>query len=197
MKLSRILTAALPPAALALAVALAGCGRGKQPQALELKYPNVTARTVELASGYAVPQTMTFTSREGKITTASSYNIHLANFPLDATQNGRKLNNLLGRDEQVKVFITLIGEEGDIDSSPPRTGSHSPKADKFRKVRIMTISTRAGGKGEEFSLRPEQTAGEVKVTSVRNDTIDGQIDLVDGGMAIKGPFSAKIVRAGK
>ena len=80
----------------------------------------------------------------------------------------------------------------------PRSGSYAPKADKFRKVRMMTVQTRSGDKTEEFNLTPDATGGEVKIKAVRGTgkgekIIEGEIDVTQGDRVIKGSFAATVV----
>src|SRR5687768_1326121 len=122
------------------------CNRTQPEKVLALDYPNAQQRQIPVKTGYATVEGMSYTDKDNKIQSAPSYTFYLANYDLDVKQNGRYLNAQPKANEQTKVMINLIGTEGDGPTSLPRSGSYAPKSDKFRKVRMMTISTRSGDK---------------------------------------------------
>jgi hypothetical protein len=62
------------------------------------------------------------------------------------------------------------------------------------KVETVGIVTRKGGVETKTWLDRSALNGEVKVTSVSDDSASGEIDVTAGDMTIKGSFTAKILK---
>jgi hypothetical protein len=90
--------------------------------------------------------------------------------------------------------FNLVGDEGTNDKSPPKAGTYSAKADKFMKVEDVAIVSRKGAADSKFSLDRSKLTGDVKVTSATADSLSGEIDLASGDAAIKGSFTAKVLK---
>ncbi len=103
------------------------------------------------------------------------------------------LDKPLTADDQVRVIFSLIGEEGTNEQSPPKAGNYSAKADKYTKAESAGMVARKNGDVKSWLDRSMLT-GEVKVTSASADEISGDVNLSSGDMAIKGSFTAKILK---
>jgi hypothetical protein len=145
-------------------------------------------------SGYAFGVTKSFTDISGKITMASAYNVYVANYDLDAGNFAMTLDKPLASDEQARVTFTLIGEEGTNDKSPLKAGTYSAKADKYLKVETVGIVSRKGSGDTKTWFDRSLLTGQVKVTSASADEIAGEIDVTAGDNAIKGSFTAKVLK---
>ncbi len=97
-------------------------------------------------------------------------------------------------DDNVRVTFSLVGEEGTKETSPLKGGTYSAKADKYMKVETVGIVTRKGGNDSKNWLDRSSLDGTVKVTSVSDDSISGDIDVTAGEASIKGSFTAKILK---
>jgi hypothetical protein len=180
---------------IALALVLGGCSKvGGGGNSLHLKSPATSEKDMPVKSGYAFAVTKTFTDTSNKITTASAYNVYAANYDLDAGNFAMTLNKPLSADDQMRVEFSLIGEQGTNDKSPLKAGAYSAKADKFMKVESVGIVSRKGGADNRVWLDRSTLTGEVKVTSATADEISGDIDVSAGDTAIKGSFTAKILK---
>ncbi len=100
----------------------------------------------------------------------------------------------LTSDDQVRVVLSLIGDEGTNDKSPLKAGTYSAKADKYMKVESVGIVSRKGGIDNKAWFDRSTLSGQVKVTSATADEISGDIDLIAGDNAIKGSFTAKVLK---
>ena len=180
--------------ALTTALALAGCGKVTGGNSIHVKSATTGEKDLAIKSGYAFPVTKTFTDINGKITTASAYNVYLANYDLDAKNFAMTLDKPLTADDQVRVVFSLIGEEGTNDQSPLKAGNYSAKADKYRKAESAGIVARKGGADVKSWLDRSMLTGEVKVTSASADEISGDVNLSSGEMSFKGPFTAKVLK---
>jgi len=172
---------------------IGACTRTGSSNALQIK-STTGQRDLAVKSGFAFPVTKSFTDVNGKITTASAYNVYLANYDLDAKNFAMTLDKPLTADDQVRVVFSLIGDEGTNDKSPIKAATYSAKADKYDKAESAGIVGRKGGADVKSWLDRSMLTGDVKVTSASADEIAGDINLSSGDMAIKGSFTAKILK---
>ena len=178
----------------ALALFVGGCGKGAGGNSLHVKSPATGEKDLPVKSSYAFAVTKSFTDTSNKITTAAAYNVDAANYDLDAANFAMTLDKPLTSDDQVRVEFSLIGDQGTDDKAPPKAGTYSAKADKFMKVETVGIVSRKGGADNKVWLDRSTLTGSVKVTSASADGISGDVDLSSGDTAIKGSFTAKILK---
>ncbi len=140
----------------------------------------------------------TFTDKENKVTTATSFHAVIANYDLD-TKNVRSMKTPLTAPEQVRLQLQLIGEEGTDQKGELKPGVYKadPK-EKFMKVDYLAVATFADGKETntsfDMTFSGSKVTGKVEVTTVTADEISGTIDITDGDKSVKGPFVARIVQ---
>lgn len=138
----------------------------------------------------------TFTDINGKITTATSFDVYLANYEMDPTSPVTMRKPLTAAD-QVRVALHLVGEEGTDRQTDLKPGIYKADAgSKFMKVDSLIVSTFADGKevNTSFDAQSSQSkiTGQVEVKSITADSISGTIDVTDGDKNVKGSFTAKI-----
>ena len=179
--------------AIVSALFISGCGKTTSSNSLHLKTGS-TEKDLAIKSGYAFAVPKTFTDLNGKITTASAYNVYLANYDLDAKNFTMTLDKPLASDDQVRVVFNLIGAEGTNEKSPPVAATYSAKAEKYTKAESAGIVTRKGGADIKSWLDRCMLSGEVKVTSATADEITGDVNLTSGDTSIKGAFTAKVLK---
>ena len=177
----------------ALALFVAGCSKGGG-NSLHVKSPATGEKDLPVKSAYAFAVTKSFTDTSNKITTAAAYRVYAANYDLDAANFAMTLDKPLTSDDQVRVEFSLIGDQGTDDKAPPKAGTYSAKADKFMKVETVGIVSRKGGADNKVWLDRSTLTGSVTVTSASADGISGDVDLSSGDTAIKGSFTAKILK---
>ncbi|HEV2905311.1 MAG TPA: hypothetical protein VGW32_09695 [Pyrinomonadaceae bacterium] len=173
---------------------LSGCSKGGGGNSLHVKSPAVGEKDLVVKSGYAFAVTKSFTDINQKITTAVTYNVHAANYDLDATNFGMTLEKPMASEDQLRLVFSLVGEEGTKDHAPIKAGTYSAKADKYMKVETVGIVTRKGNADTKTWFDRSSLTGQVNVTSVTDDSISGDIDVTAGDSAIKGSFTAKILK---
>jgi len=176
------------------ALLIVGCSRTGGSTELQVKSAAAGDKDVATKSAFADPVTKTFTDINGKMTTAVVYNIHAANYDLDAGRFGASLNNPMPADDSIRVMFSLVGEEGTKENSPLKTGTYSAKADKYMKVETVGIVTRKGGTDIKNWFDRSTLNGEVRITSLSGDSASGEIDVTAGQNAVKGSFTAKILQ---
>ena len=120
-------------------------GKSAGGNALHVKSATTGQKNLAIKSGFAFPVTKSFTDVNGKITTASAYNVYLANYDLDAKNFAMTLDKPLTADDQVRVVFSLIGDEGTNDKSPMKAATYSAKADKYDKAESAGIVARKSG----------------------------------------------------
>ena len=182
----------------AVALTLGACGKsgegGGAGGGIHVKAPGMDERDIPAKSGATYAVTKSFTDKENKITTATSYRVYVASYDLDASQFSMSMDKPLTADDQARVTFSLIGEEGTKDPSPLKPGTYSAKADKFMKVEDVSIVSRKGGQDNKIIVDRSGLTGEVKIASVSGDTVSGELNLTSGDTSIKGPFTAKVLK---
>jgi len=176
------------------ALLLSGCGKSASGNSVHVKSTTTGEKDLAIKSGYAFAVTKTFTDINGKITTASAYNVYLANYDLDSKNFAMTLDKPLTADDQVRVVFSLIGAEGTNDQALLKDGAYSAKADKYLKAESAGIVARKNGADVKSWLDRSMLTGEVKLTSASADEISGDVNLSAGESVIKGSFTAKILK---
>lgn len=176
-----------------LALAITGCGNSEGNH-LHVKPAGASEKEMPIKSSYAFPVTKSFTDIDQKITTAVSYNVYVANYDLDSGNFAMTLDKPMASDDQMRVVFSLVGEEGTNENSALKTGTYSAKADKYMKVETVGIVTRRGSADVKSWLDRSTLSGDVKITSVSDDTVSGNIDVTAGEASINGSFTAKILK---
>jgi hypothetical protein len=190
----RLLPGILPLVSLmTLALVLSACGKTADANSIKLKWPGMDQKEMPVKSSYAFGVTKTFTDINNQISTAPTYRFYAASYDLDATNFAQTMNKPLASDDQLRIMFGLVGEQGGNEKTPVKAGEYLAKADKFMKVEDVGIVTRKDGKDNTLWLERSALTGTVKVTSVSGDTVSGDVDVVAGESAIKGPFTAKIL----
>lgn len=178
---------------LTLTLVVGGCSKSAGGGNILVKSPATGEKVLPQKSGYAFAVNKTFTDTSGKITSAASYRVYVANYDLDAANFAMTMDKLLSGDDQVRVMFSLVGDQGTNDKSQLKTGIYSAKADKFMKVEDVAVVSRKGGADNKALFDRSTLSGDAKVNSVSGDTITGEVDLTSGAISIKGPFTAKIL----
>ena len=178
---------------LASALVLGGCSKGAGGNSLHVKSPATGEKDVAVKSAYAFAVTKTFTDAAGKMTTAASYNVYVANYDLDSSFFAQTMNKPMTSDDQMRVVFSLAGETGGTEKTAAKAGTYSATADKYMKVESVGIVSRKGGAEDKGWLDRSSTKGDVKITSASADSISGDVDITSGDISIKGSFTAKIL----
>lgn len=175
-------------------IVVQSCGQTASSNVVHIKSSATGEKDLAIKSGYAFAITKTFTDINGKMTTASAYNVYLANYDLDSRNFAMSMDKPLTGDDQVRVVFNLIGEEGTNDKSPPKAGDYSAKADKFLKTETVGLVARRNSADLKSWLDRTTLTGEVKVTTASADEISGNVDLSSGDISIKGSFTARVLK---
>jgi hypothetical protein len=177
-----------------VALSFSACSKGSGGNSLHVKSPAAGEKDVAVKSGFAYAVTKSFTDINQKITTAVVYNVFTADYDLDSSNFGMTLEKPLTSEDQMRVVFSLVGEEGTKDPAALKTGTYSAKADKYMKVETVGIVTRKGSADTKTWFDRGTLTGQVTLTSVTDDSISGDIDVMAGDNSIKGSFTARILK---
>lgn len=182
---------------LALLMFTFGCGGiGGGGSRLDIKIGDKNT-TLNITSSGSLTSTKTFSfTKDGQTTStkAASHYFAMANYDLDTTSGMISMGKPLTADGQARVAIQLVGEEGTDDKATLKTGTYTTKAEKFNKIDYLNISVYSEGKENKVSFNIDKADGEVKITSVSDESVSGEIDVTEGDKSVKGSFTAKITK---
>lgn len=178
-----------------ISVIFMACGSTSGPGSLTLKYPGNEIQEVPLKSGGYYTSTKTY-NINGNRSTSSSYFICVANYEIDLSQGAISIGASVKGENQTKVCFSLNGEENGDEKTPLKTGSFPPaksmaSGPAYNSVDNASIRSFKDGKETKHFLNLAKTNGEIKITSVSGDTVNGEVNLSDGENEINGTFSAK------
>ena len=185
-------TAYLILIALFLTACGGGAGLGTSSSKLNVKVGGKDS-TMEIKSGGVYYGNVISTSPGKPPIQTFSHSIFVANYEMDTT-NGATMKKPMTAPEQMRILISLQGEEGTKDDSPCKVGTYTLKAERFNKVSTVMITTFADGKEKSDSFDTmssmSKADGEVKITAVSADSVSGKVNLIEGDKSIKGTFTA-------
>jgi hypothetical protein len=176
---------------------LAACGATAGTPQLEVKAGGKEA-TLEVKSGAVYPNEMSFTAPGKPAMKTSAHIIYLANYELNAAADSAWVNRSMTAPGQMRVGIQLTGEDGSGAKSPFKVGTYSAQAANVNGVRLVKIESFADGRQAATNFDTlmgygdKKAAGEVKITSVTNSSVSGEVNLVEGDKSIKGAFTASL-----
>lgn len=186
-----------------LLTACGGVGTSKQGLAVKMDGKDVP---FEVKSSWEMTKDFTDYSDPKKPTTAL-YWFAIRNYAYDKP-NGTIVfdNEKLTAAGQVLVFVSLYGEKATTDEKTPVKAATYPGDGKYStSLSTVTVYVFSDGKTDVASLSigpgSPDNKGEVKITSVTGDTVIGEIDASGKAngkdVSVKGPFTAKIYKAGQ
>jgi len=176
----------------AVSIFAIACGAGESK--LQLKIGGKDS-TLEVKSSGTYTSTKTFsTTKDGQTTStkAVSHYFALGNYELDTSSGMISLDKPVSADSQIRVAFQIVGEESTDDKAPIKTGTYSPKNEKFNDVDSMRVMIFENGKETKNMFNMDKAEGEIKINSVSGETVSGEINITEGDKSVKGSFTAKI-----
>ncbi|HQX54769.1 MAG TPA: hypothetical protein PLP07_02495 [Pyrinomonadaceae bacterium] len=178
------------------AMILTACGAGTGGSAkIDIKVGGKDVSLETKTSG-TYKNVKTFTDINGKATTATTFQVGLANYEMDPA-TPLTMSKPLTSPDQVRLMIQLVGEEGTDSKSEFKPGIY--KADpqqKYMSLNYLAVFQFADGKETntnfDTSFSASKITGQVEIKSVTADTVSGTIDVTEGDKSVKGSFTAKI-----
>jgi hypothetical protein len=126
---------------------------------------------------------------------AAVYGFTLANYDL---KQSSELAKTLSKPEETRVYFKLFGDPGSDMNTPIKVGTYRADVKEFPKYNPTSLAIIGYADGKQTVAMSQdspaiETKGEVKITSVEGDTVNGEINITTGSsMAAKGNFTAKI-----
>ncbi len=123
--------------------------------------------------------------------TTATYDFILANYEINRNGDMPTLN----KPEDLRVFFRIYGKKGTDKNTAPRPGVYKAEAKEIPKFVALAIITVVDGKIHTTlsTNSPDTVKGQVKIISVVDDTVEGEIDISsETTIAAKGSFTAKI-----
>jgi hypothetical protein len=175
----------------------AGLSTSTAPAKLNVKFPMMgkdVVKDVDLKDGVVTTRTIKPTDKS--TLDIPTYEIHLANFEIDSA----KLSDAFPKkDGDVRVTIQILGDKDATDKTPVKEGTYnaSQVADGenvYGKAWHVLIRYFEEGKVKETSLTANYPKGarkgQVKINSVKDGKLSGEIDMSDDQISVKGVFNA-------
>ena len=137
------------------------------------------------------------TTANGQAARIVRYSFYLANYDADAQALEREMPKA---DTQIKVEVQVVGAEGSNVSTPLKPGTYeaSQFADginKFGKTLDVRVNLFENGKVMDQGISTvNPRKGFVKINSVDDEKVTGEIDMSDDFRSVKGEFSAVIIK---
>lgn len=119
------------------------------------------------------------------------HRIYLANYDLQLTDPSKQDYRRISSDGQHRVEIQIEAEENSPENAQLKIGEYSYKKEPFNRISWVFLSYFKDGKDRNENLQASEFAGKVKITSVSDTEIKGEIDVFDKNEFVKGSFTAQ------
>lgn len=119
------------------------------------------------------------------------HRIYLANYDLQLTNPSKQDYRRISFDGQYRVEIQIEAEENAPENAQLKTGEYSYKKEPFNRISYIFLSYFKDGKDTNENLQASEFVGKIKIHSVSNTEIKGEIDVFDKNEFVKGVFTAR------
>ena len=137
------------------------------------------------------------TTSNGQAARIVMYSIYVSNYDADPKALQREMPKA---DGQIRVEIQVVGAEGSTATTALKPGTYnasqfSDGVNKYSKALDIRVNLFDGGKMLDQSVSiVNPRKGFVKINSVDDENVTGEVDMSDDFRSVKGEFSAKIVK---
>jgi hypothetical protein len=122
---------------------------------------------------------------------ATVHRIYLANYDLKLTDPNKQDYQRISSGGQYRIEIQIEAEKAAPENAALKVKEYQTKTEPFDRVSWVTISRFNEGKDSNSILGGSNAAGTVKITSVTDAEISGEIDFSDSDGNVKGKFTAR------
>jgi hypothetical protein len=119
------------------------------------------------------------------------HRIYLANYDLQLTNAAEQDYRRIRSEGQYRVEITIEAAETATENAQLQAGEYVYKPDPFGRVSHVFLSYFKEGKDRSENLQTAEFGGKVRITSVTDSEIGGEIDVFDNTEYVKGSFTAQ------
>lgn len=123
--------------------------------------------------------------------TAVVHRIYLANYDMQLTNAAGRDHRLIDSEGQYRVEIQIEADKDAADDSQLNVGEYVYKAQPFNRISWVFLSYLKDGKDRSENLQTAEFGGTVRITSVTDKEIEGEIDVFDRREFVKGTFTAR------
>lgn len=122
---------------------------------------------------------------------ATVHRIYLANYDLNLTDPNKQDYGRINAEGQYRVEIQIEAEKGASENAALKAGEYGQKSEPFDRVSWISISRFDNGKDSSSMLGGSKASGTVKITSLSDAEISGEVDFSDSDGSVKGKFTAR------
>lgn len=119
------------------------------------------------------------------------HRIYLANYDLQISDPSKQDYRRISSDGQHRVEIQIEAEENAPENAQLKTGEYGYKKEPFNRVSWVFLSYFKDGNDRSENLQAAEFGGKVKITSVSEMELKGEIDVFDKNEFVKGSFTAR------
>jgi hypothetical protein len=111
------------------------------------------------------------------------------------TDPSKQDHQLIDANGQFRVAIQIEAEENAPENAQLTVGEYVYKAKPFNRISWVFLSYLREGKDRSENLQTAELGGTVKITSVKDTEIEGEIDVSDESVWVKGSFRAHKIKS--
>ena len=121
------------------------------------------------------------------------HRIYLANYDLQLQSAEKQDYRRINSDGQIRVEIQIEAEESAGEDVKLKVGEYVYKKEPFNRISYVFLSYFKEGKDFNENLRTAELDGKIRITTVSEREIKGEIDVFDKNEFVKGNFTARRV----
>jgi hypothetical protein len=188
----------------AVVFSLSGCGAGSAENASENKTSDVIFLKIGGEENSFVPSSAKFAAfKKGLMLNDSAlankngpvealvYRIYLANYDLKLTDPKKNEFERIGSNGQYRIEIQIEAERDAAVDAPLKTREYKHNPEPFNRVSWVMIARYKDGKDSSVILGGGRASGSLKITSVTDTEISGEVDFSDTDGHVGGKFTAQ------
>lgn len=119
------------------------------------------------------------------------HRIYLANYDLQLTDAEKQDYRRIASDGQYRVEIQIEADESAVVEAPLKVGEYFYKPTPFNRISYVFLSYAKDGKDSSQNLQAAEFDGKIKITSVTETEVKGEIEVFDQKEFVKGSFTAQ------
>jgi hypothetical protein len=119
------------------------------------------------------------------------HRIYLSNYDLRLANSEKQDYRRIDSEGQRRVEIQIEAERGATEDARLRVGEYNYKPEPIDRISYVFLSYFKEGKDHHENLQTSEFGGKLKITSVTDTEVEGEIDVFDKNEFVKGHFKAQ------
>jgi hypothetical protein len=119
------------------------------------------------------------------------HRIYLSNYDLRLANSEKQDYRRIDSEGQRRVEIQIEAEQGAAEDARLRVGEYVYKSEPYDRISYVFLSYFKEGKDHNENLQTSEFGGKLKITSVTDTEVEGEIDVFDKNEFVKGHFKAQ------